>query len=198
MNTPLVKLSTRECQVLQARSYGLTIEETAEWLSLSPDTIKSHMRRILKRTGLKGCAAVIFTYRIAGKINGPSAQECHLSDLTSRELEVAELVCEGLTNKKIGRRLFSARIRSRPTSAGFSPSGSFETECSLRAYLQPSNTRLLGCPHPSLYLKPAPERRGLSICVRFLVNTRLKRCENLHAYPRENTPSYTYAVSFWP
>lgn len=106
MNTPLVKLSAREYQVLQARSYGLTIEETGEWLTLSPNTIKSHMRRILKRTKLKGCAAVIFTYRKAGKLKGSSAQECHLSDLTSRELEVAELVCEGLTNKTIGRRLF--------------------------------------------------------------------------------------------
>ncbi len=46
---PIVKLSKRECEVLEALAQGLTTTEIATVLVISRNTVKTHIRRIMKK-----------------------------------------------------------------------------------------------------------------------------------------------------
>lgn len=52
-------LSAREIQILQLVSRGMTNEEVGQHLHLAPNTIKSHMSRILRRLNVKTRAAAV-------------------------------------------------------------------------------------------------------------------------------------------
>ncbi len=48
-----VKISKREIQILQEISFGLTNKEIASKLKIKETTIKTHLRRIGRKTGAK-------------------------------------------------------------------------------------------------------------------------------------------------
>lgn len=53
------ELSVRERQVLQAAADGLTVEQTAALLWLSPETVKSHRRWIYLKLDARGVAHAV-------------------------------------------------------------------------------------------------------------------------------------------
>lgn len=66
-NTEL-KLSTRETEVLKLTAEGLTTKEIAQKLFLSPNTIESHRRSMIKKAQVRNMNAVIFCAMNAGII----------------------------------------------------------------------------------------------------------------------------------
>ena len=54
-----VELSPREIEVLQLISQGLTNQELAEKLFLSPHTTESHRRNLLSKLGAKNTAELV-------------------------------------------------------------------------------------------------------------------------------------------
>ncbi|MFN8286736.1 MAG: helix-turn-helix transcriptional regulator [Chitinophagales bacterium] len=63
-----LKLSNRETEVLKLAAAGLTTNQIAEKLYLSPNTIESHRRSMIKKAGVKNMSAVIFCAMSAGII----------------------------------------------------------------------------------------------------------------------------------
>lgn len=55
-------LSAREKEVLELIMIGLTNPQIAEKLCISPETVKSHRKHILKKTGSKNTASLITYY----------------------------------------------------------------------------------------------------------------------------------------
>lgn len=55
-------VSTREVQVLKAVAEGMTNKQIGQHLSLSPNTIKRHMTRVMQRLGVSSRAALAVWY----------------------------------------------------------------------------------------------------------------------------------------
>jgi DNA-binding CsgD family transcriptional regulator len=55
-------LSSREKEVLELIMIGLTNPQVAHKLCISPETVKSHRRHILKKTGSKNTASLVTYY----------------------------------------------------------------------------------------------------------------------------------------
>lgn len=55
-------LSSREKEVFELIMIGLTNPQVAEKLCISPETVKSHRRHILKKTGSKNTASLVTYY----------------------------------------------------------------------------------------------------------------------------------------
>lgn len=52
MNAPRDGLTERECELLPYLAEGLTTEQIAEALTVSAETVKSHVRHIMAKTGI--------------------------------------------------------------------------------------------------------------------------------------------------
>lgn len=103
-------LSTREIEVLFHVAQGKTNVEVAESLYLSPLTVKSHLARIVRKLGLEdtelgGNRNVLIREAVRRGHTMPRPRR-PLDDLTARELQVAALAAEGLSNAEIGRRIY--------------------------------------------------------------------------------------------
>ncbi len=61
-NITTQKLSTREIEIVGLLMQGLSSEEIAEKLFISFETVKSHRKHILEKTGAKNVAALINFY----------------------------------------------------------------------------------------------------------------------------------------
>jgi len=62
----LQSLTKRQIQILVALNSGLPIKELADELSVSPDTVKAHIKSILKKTGAKNQSEVLAMARSCG------------------------------------------------------------------------------------------------------------------------------------
>lgn len=68
------KLTDREWQVLYLSAQGKTLEQTADALGLSVDTIKTHVRRMMRRMGaVNRTHAVAIAYE-QGVLGGTSSE----------------------------------------------------------------------------------------------------------------------------
>lgn len=63
-------LSARELQVLHLAAAGLDYDLIARQLYVSPDTVKTHMRRIGQKLGTSGRRAVVVVARERGLLGG--------------------------------------------------------------------------------------------------------------------------------
>ena len=57
------KLSERECEILELLSYGKTLLQISEILFLSKNTVITHKRNILKKTGFNKMTQLIAWWR---------------------------------------------------------------------------------------------------------------------------------------
>jgi DNA-binding NarL/FixJ family response regulator len=70
---PAPKISKREAQVLEMLSRGLTTEEVATDLSLSPKTVQTHVRNATRKLGARGRVHAIILALARGEIELPDA-----------------------------------------------------------------------------------------------------------------------------
>lgn len=66
MRRRLQSLTPRQLQVLTALSSGLRVKELADQLSVSPETIKRHVKAILRKTGTRSQTEVVTVARDCG------------------------------------------------------------------------------------------------------------------------------------
>ena len=64
----LAELSQRESEVLEALCQGMSNKEMAEFLFISPETIKSHVSTVIGKLGVKDRTQAVFL---------PYVQECN-------------------------------------------------------------------------------------------------------------------------
>jgi DNA-binding NarL/FixJ family response regulator len=57
--TQITKLSKRELEILKLIGLGLNSREVAKHLYLSNDTVRTHRKRILRKTGAKNMLTVV-------------------------------------------------------------------------------------------------------------------------------------------
>lgn len=101
-----IQLSQREYDVLQKLSEGLKSEEVGDALGIGLETVKTHLKRIVRRYELNDITEAIFTCCRTHRISGPPTGNRSLNSLSKREFEVAYLICMGFENEKIKEVLF--------------------------------------------------------------------------------------------
>jgi DNA-binding NarL/FixJ family response regulator len=65
-NAPIASLTARELQVLRAMSNGAARQDIAEQLSISPNTVRTHMQSVLTKLGVHTSLAAVRLARSAG------------------------------------------------------------------------------------------------------------------------------------
>ena len=96
------KVTPRDQQVLNLLVQGCSNKEIAGQLNISPRTVKQHLRTLFLRAGIREgrkrvkLAIAMFT-KEGGAIMTPRER------LTPKEIQIAILVWEGLTNREIGK-----------------------------------------------------------------------------------------------
>lgn len=99
--------SARELQVLSEVARGKSNQEIGKILGLSPLTIKSHVRRIFKKTGTSDRQNLVSWGYRQGYLQRLRKEEREITEpLTDRERECVVLVIFGLSNKQIAKRIF--------------------------------------------------------------------------------------------
>lgn len=63
-----VNLTPRQLEIVQLASKGLTNKEIAKFLSVSPETIKSHMKRVFEQLGVGSRVEALDALRLSGLI----------------------------------------------------------------------------------------------------------------------------------
>jgi DNA-binding CsgD family transcriptional regulator/predicted ester cyclase len=105
-SAPLPKLTGREREVLTYRVQGLTNQQVATQLHVTPDTVKRHVVNIMRKLGApSGTQAAVFAIR-TGMLAGPP----------SVEQRSAEEVAEG--NKSLARAFFEQVLGEGRLEAG--------------------------------------------------------------------------------
>lgn len=101
-------LSPREVQVIFGVAYGFTEREIGSRLGIAPDTVKSHMRRIFRKTRTNSRAELVsWGYRWGLLQRLPiQVEPKNPIYLSHREREMAYWVVQGLTNKEISSTVF--------------------------------------------------------------------------------------------
>ena len=64
------ELTTREVQILRALVDGLSNEEIGERLRMTPNTVKTHMRHLLEKTGCENRTQLALQARVSGLVVG--------------------------------------------------------------------------------------------------------------------------------
>lgn len=77
----MIDLSVREYEVLDAAARGKGVRETGRDLYLSPDTVKSHRRRVLQRLGARNMTEAVALAVAAGLLSNPPGSPAPASDL---------------------------------------------------------------------------------------------------------------------
>lgn len=103
------QLTPRELEVAKLVCKGLTNEKIAEKLQISYRTVKVHLHSIFGKSKVHNRISILV--RFAGDVNIDLLTEKQWGylekryNLTLRELQVAKLVCKGLTKKEIAKEL---------------------------------------------------------------------------------------------
>ena len=107
INLNEIKITPRDQQVLRLLVQGCSNKEIASYLSISPRTVKQHLRTLFLRAGIKeGRKRVKLATAMFIKETGATMQP--RDRLTSKEVQVAILVWQDLTNKDIARVLLTS------------------------------------------------------------------------------------------
>jgi DNA-binding NarL/FixJ family response regulator len=109
INLESVKVTPRDQQVKNLLVQGCSNKEIAGQLNISPRTVKQHLRTLFLRAGIRVSACRHPRRAEAREVGNCDVQqrggaimtprEC----LTPKEIQIAILVWEGLTNREIGR-----------------------------------------------------------------------------------------------
>lgn len=97
-------LTDREEEVLQAISEGRTNAQIAKQFTLSPQTVKAHVRSILRKLRMHERASAVRLAIDLDIIEGPKTS-FNFGKLEPDELLLCELVSEGKTDDQIRTRL---------------------------------------------------------------------------------------------
>jgi DNA-binding NarL/FixJ family response regulator len=97
-----VKVRPRDHQVLILPVHGCSNREIAGQLSISPRTVKQHLRRFFPRAGIRdGRKRVKLGNR---GFREPGSDSRRPRDrLTAKPIQIADLVWQGLRNREIGK-----------------------------------------------------------------------------------------------
>lgn len=94
-------LSAREREVARLIASGMSNDQIAQELYLSPHTVRSHVSRVLHAFGVATRIGVVSSFETA-ELNLPNPP---LRALTPRQFEVAELIATGSSNAQIAANL---------------------------------------------------------------------------------------------
>jgi DNA-binding NarL/FixJ family response regulator len=96
--------TSRELEVMQARSEGLSRSRTSRRLFISETTVKTHSLRLYTKLGVHTAEESIVILLKKGLIVGPTVDSVRLEALTRGEWALGRMVARGLTNGQIGAR----------------------------------------------------------------------------------------------
>lgn len=77
---PLARLTPRERDVLQAMLQGRSRADTARWLGMSPNTVRTHTQHILRALGVDSAAAAVALARRVATPDAPAGRRSHERD----------------------------------------------------------------------------------------------------------------------
>ncbi len=101
VSSRLEGLSPREREVARLIATGMSNEQIAQELYLSPHTVRSHVSRVLHAFGVATRVGVVSSFE-ATELGLPSLP---VPALTPRQFEVAELIATGSSNAQIAQEL---------------------------------------------------------------------------------------------
>jgi DNA-binding NarL/FixJ family response regulator len=101
VNLNQVKVTPREQEVLNLLARGLSNREIGGELSISPRTVKQHLRMLFLRAGICEGSKRVKLARYVHEDERAVMTPC--DNLNSRESRISILVWEGLTNREIGK-----------------------------------------------------------------------------------------------
>lgn len=98
-------ISARELEVLKCAAEGCTCVKTGKRLFISEETVKTHRRRAISKTGTSGMPSAIDAVIKSGDMRVDPGEPGR-RPLSAREVEVLLLVAQGKNNMEIGEELF--------------------------------------------------------------------------------------------
>ena len=98
-----VKVTPRDRQVLNLLVQGCSNKEIAGQLNISPRTVKQHLRTLFLRAGIREGRKRVKLAIAMCHFPGRCAIMTPRERLTPKEIQIAILVWEGLTNREIGK-----------------------------------------------------------------------------------------------
>lgn len=103
---PGMRLTPAELRVVDAVADGLTTDQAARRLNLSPLTVKQHLARVARRIGIGDRAGIVaFALRTGQLRRRPLPPGVRTPVVSWRHVRLLPLPAEGLSNLEIGERL---------------------------------------------------------------------------------------------